>query len=116
MPAGDRTGPAGVGPRSGRASGYCSGFDAPGYARSGGRGSGRGTGCGRGMGYGRGMGAGRGFRAGRGNGAGYPFTPFPYGAPAMSREDEVRMLKSQVESLELSKKEIERRLEELNRQ
>ncbi|MBC7227173.1 MAG: DUF5320 domain-containing protein [Thermoflexales bacterium] len=32
MPAGDRTGPMGMGPRTGRAAGYCAGSDAPGYA------------------------------------------------------------------------------------
>ncbi len=31
MPTGDRTGPMGQGPRTGRARGFCSGFDAPGY-------------------------------------------------------------------------------------
>lgn len=31
MPTGDRTGPMGEGPRTGRARGYCSGFDTPGY-------------------------------------------------------------------------------------
>jgi hypothetical protein len=32
MPAGDRTGPRGMGPRSGRAAGYCAGFEMPGCA------------------------------------------------------------------------------------
>jgi len=31
MPAGDRTGPLGLGPMTGRAAGYCSGFPGPGY-------------------------------------------------------------------------------------
>ena len=31
MPRGDRTGPAGLGPRTGRAAGYCEGFSVPGY-------------------------------------------------------------------------------------
>ena len=31
MPAGDRTGPNGMGPKSGRGAGYCSGYDRPGY-------------------------------------------------------------------------------------
>lgn len=30
MPFGDRTGPAGLGPRTGRGAGYCSGFGVPG--------------------------------------------------------------------------------------
>jgi hypothetical protein len=31
MPFGDRTGPAGMGPMTGRAAGFCAGFPAPGY-------------------------------------------------------------------------------------
>ena len=31
MPRGDRTGPMGMGPRTGRAAGYCAGYDMPGY-------------------------------------------------------------------------------------
>lgn len=31
MPRGDRTGPTGMGPRSGRAAGYCAGYDTPGF-------------------------------------------------------------------------------------
>lgn len=32
MPKGDRTGPVGTGPRSGRMAGFCRGFNTPGYA------------------------------------------------------------------------------------
>lgn len=32
MPGGDRTGPLGAGPRTGRGMGYCSGYNLPGYA------------------------------------------------------------------------------------
>jgi hypothetical protein len=31
MPRGDRTGPAGMGPMTGRAAGYCAGYNAPGF-------------------------------------------------------------------------------------
>ncbi|MGB9797357.1 MAG: DUF5320 domain-containing protein, partial [bacterium] len=31
MPFGDRTGPLGRGPRTGRGAGFCSGFPVPGY-------------------------------------------------------------------------------------
>jgi len=31
MPRGDQTGPAGMGPMTGRAAGYCAGYNAPGY-------------------------------------------------------------------------------------
>ncbi|MBY9008556.1 MAG: DUF5320 domain-containing protein [Candidatus Lokiarchaeota archaeon] len=63
MPGGDRTGPRGLGIRTGRVLGYCAGYDAPGstygpgfsYGRGGGRGmvwsSGRGRGYGRGWDY-----------------------------------------------------------------
>lgn len=65
MPGGDRTGPWGRGPRTGRALGYCSGNEVPGYAHPDGarwpmrtaRG-GRGPGFGRGMGFRRGLGRG----------------------------------------------------------
>ncbi|HKL24333.1 MAG TPA: DUF5320 domain-containing protein [Candidatus Nanoarchaeia archaeon] len=45
MPRGDKTGPEGKGPRTGRQMGYCSGNDSPGYTVSG-RGLGRGFGRG----------------------------------------------------------------------
>ena len=34
MPGGDGTGPAGLGPMTGRAAGYCAGFPAPGFANA----------------------------------------------------------------------------------
>lgn len=81
MPAGDRTGPWGMGPRTGRGFGYCSGFQAPGFMYPGpGLGYGRGFGFGRGFGRGMGFGRGRGFRRAWFGGAyGYPYpamTPF----------------------------------------
>ncbi len=48
MPRGDKTGPAGQGPMTGRGMGYCAGYAGPGYADSPGRGMGRGFGAGRG--------------------------------------------------------------------
>lgn len=51
MPGGDRTGPMGAGPMTGRSAGYCAGTGTPGYTRHGfGRGRGFGRGWGRGMG------------------------------------------------------------------
>jgi hypothetical protein len=63
MPGGDRTGPLGMGPLSGRAAGYCAGYGMPGFVNSAlGRGFGGGFGRGRGFG-GRGYGGGgRGWR------------------------------------------------------
>lgn len=92
MPFGDRTGPWGFGPMTGRAMGYCAGFPAPGFMNPG-FGSGRGFGFGRG--FGRGLGRGLGFGRGRGwrwnaywPSLGYPSPwampygfPFPYGHP-----------------------------------
>ena len=59
MPAGDKTGPMGDGPVTGRGAGYCGGNDSPGFASSGRvdngfRGPGRGKGLGRGGGGRRG--------------------------------------------------------------
>lgn len=53
MPGGDRTGPMGMGPMTGRGAGYCGGSAAPGFAGGAlggffGRGRGRGGGGGRG--------------------------------------------------------------------
>jgi len=54
MPRGDGTGPAGQGSMTGRAMGYCAGFNAPGFMNAG-------FGMGVGRGFGRGLGRGRGF-------------------------------------------------------
>lgn len=54
MPGGDRTGPRGMGPRTGHAAGFCAGFQQPGYMNPvPGRGAGRGGGCFGGGGRGR---------------------------------------------------------------
>ena len=95
MPAGDGTGPMGMGPMTGRAAGYCAGYPTPGFMNPYGRGwfgrgyapyatpyaagmpgaypysapffgRGLGMGWGRGFGRGLGMGWGRGFGRGRG--------------------------------------------------
>jgi hypothetical protein len=58
MPRGDGTGPAGMGPMTGRAAGFCAAYGMPGYANPvPGRGFGMGFGRGRGFG-----GGGRGWR------------------------------------------------------
>ncbi|MGM0498613.1 MAG: DUF5320 domain-containing protein [Bacillota bacterium] len=80
MPRGDRRGPDGAGPMTGRSLGYCAGNDQPGFTanaapQGAGRGlrngAGRGPGFGRGFGRGRRMGNGRSFLAARGRGAYY---------------------------------------------
>jgi hypothetical protein len=122
MPAGDGTGPVGMGPRTGRGVGYCSGFDAPGWAY---------PGFGRGFARGRGYG-GRGMRGGGGWGwrnqfyatglprwARWGIPPAaPYGTPyaAPSREQEVDMLKGEAEWLRGQLDSIARRMEELGQE
>ena len=79
--------------------------------------TGRGFGFGKGMHLGRGMGGGRGFGRGwskRTGNAG--FVPRYTWAQPMSKEDEIKLLKSQADSLTLSQKEIEERLRELERE
>lgn len=113
MPRGDRTGPRGMGPMTGRGLGYCAGFDAPGYASPG-------PGYGRGRGWG---GGGRGWRhwyyaTGLPRWARYGYPPAapyaPYWQP-MSREQEADMLKSQAEALKRELEAIAQRLEDLEK-
>jgi hypothetical protein len=114
MPTGDRTGPSGTGSGTGRAMGYCHGFDSPGYTKGQGRGMGRG---GR-SDYGRGMGRGQGFMAGRGRGFyGQGFAPgYPAAMPVIGKDEEVRILKSQIDYLANEQKNIEKRLKELGKE
>jgi hypothetical protein len=121
MPAGDRTGPMGMGPMTGRGLGYCAGYPAPGYMHPApGRGMGWGRGWGRGRGLGRGWG--RGWRAGSWGAPdyGYAQTPNPYyygaqpGYPApQAPEQEAAMLKQQAQDMESTLQEIKQRIEEL---
>ena len=106
MPAGDRTGSMGQGPRSGRGLGYCSGFDSPGYAKRQGGAKGRGFGFGRG--HGRGIGRGKGY------GRGWDVQASPW-ANTTSKEDEIKLLKSQADELKRTQTNIEKRLTELEK-
>ena len=104
MPWGDRTGPAGQGPRTGRGLGYCNGYNQPGYATSPGfgRGYGRGFGFGRGAwGWGRG---GYGYGWGRGWAGGYwPVPPVqsepPKSTERTTNEQELTDMKNELHSL-----------------
>ena len=117
MPRGDRTGPGGWGPMTGRGMGYCAGYDAPGYA---GPASGFGPGRGRGW-WG---GGGRGWRhryygTGQPRWARYDYpSPWAYGryGPAMTEEQEVELLKDQAEALRRQMEAITKRLEELEKE
>ena len=110
MPAGDGTGPMGQGPMTGRATGYCAGFQMPGNMNSSlGRGRGRGQGCGQGRGWRRGR-----FGMGgpeRFEGASYPEAP-AYGGASLP-EQEAQALKAQVERFEATLADIKKRLGEL---
>jgi hypothetical protein len=112
MAKGDRTGPMGQGPMTGRALGFCSGYDTPGSTKGFGCGMGRGFGFGRGMGMGRGMGRGFGRNWNSGNAFGGFHSGFSQ-SPSINKDDEIKLLKSQIEFLKGSQKDIEKRLSEL---
>ncbi len=120
MPRGDRTGPAAMGPMTGRAAGYCAGFDVPGYTNPV---PGRGFGFGRGGGWGRGRGYRNRYyatglpgwaRAGYAPAGGTP-SAASYGAPA-NREQQVEALRVQSEWLQEQLGAINERIEELESQ
>lgn len=116
MPGGNRTGPMGMGPRTGRGAGYCSGFGAPGSANmTSGRGGGIGFGRGRGF-----SGGGRGLRN-RFYATGTPGwmrynadfgQPIGFGMP--DPETEKQALKRQADALKAQMEHIHSRLEELD--
>ncbi len=126
MPGGDHTGPLGQGPQTGRAAGYCAGYDMPGYMNPI-PGYGLGMGRGRGGGWG---GGGRGWRhrfyatgltgwqrGGRGRGRrGFMTYPMEYDMPVPTREQQVSMLQADLQCLEQNAELLRRRIEELNAQ
>ena len=91
MPAGDRTGPEGMGPMTGRGAGLC----ATGQVNN----TGPGFGYRRGRGFGRGMGRGFGYRAA----APAPLTP----------EEQLEALKAQAAGLELQFKVLNEQIGKL---
>lgn len=117
MPGGDRTGPAGLGPMTGRAGGYCAGYAVPGYANPIG---------GRGLGFGYGRGLGLGFRGGLGGRGGWggrltaPYAGYGYAVPpvapyvsALTRDQEIDALQGQAKYFEDVLADIKKRLGEL---
>jgi hypothetical protein len=107
MPGGNKKGPMGQGPMTGRNLGFCGGYDTPGFTKGYGQaGRGAGSGLGRGFARGRGKGAGRGMGPGRFNTGGWM-------PGAMKQEDEAQVLRAQAENLKGSLKDIEDRLNEL---
>jgi len=121
MPRGNGTGPAGMGPMTGRAAGFCAGYSAPGFANPiGGRGA-----------FGRG-GGGRGWRNmyyatgmpgyARYNMGYQAWGQPPAGAasynppqPQMTAEQEVEMLKNQAKYMEDDLKAINDRITEIEK-
>ena len=109
MPRGDRTGPMGMGPMTGRGAGFCAGYSAPGYMNPvGGRGY-----------WGRGRGGGRGWRhwyhaTGLSGWArapmGIPARPF---APTMTAEQELDGLKKQAEYFQGALDQLNQRIQQL---
>jgi hypothetical protein len=108
MPRGDRTGPIGMGPMTGRRMGFCAGYSYPGFMFGGpGYGMGRGMGAGRGFGRGLGLGRNRGWRYGGYGGVwGYPPQSF-------TQEDEVAYLENQAKEIKEDLNQIKTRLNEL---
>ena len=97
MPFGDRTGPLGEGPMTGRRMGYCAGYNSPGNARGYGYGRGRGLGYGYGRGYG--------FRHEDWN------VPPPAPAKSVQTSDEVSGLRAEIDKLRNSIDAILERLD-----
>ena len=140
MPAGDGTGPMGMGPITGRAMGYCSGFQAPGFANAGfgrgfaGRGAvpfGRG---GRNRFWARSTGQPGWYRAGAGYPAfgrwpvqtqavpvqsgqqpAYPFVQPTNEQERQSLEQDKEMLKQELEAIKRDIESIEKRMTEIKK-
>ncbi len=104
MPFGDRTGPLGQGPMTGRGRGYCTENATPGRSNAG---------PGRGMG--RGGRSGRGWRNQfRATGMNAWETPFAVPSAPADRPQEVAALKSAIDELQSSLNEIRKRVEVLS--
>ena len=109
MPRGDKTGPWGTGPMTGRRAGYCAGFSVPGYMNPVG-GYVRGWKRGRGRGWGRGFGRGRfAYPAPPAVQSGYPPARHPVGQP-QAPEQEIEALKNYQKDLESEKADLEQEM------
>lgn len=117
MPGGDRTGPWGAGPMTGRGAGYCAGHAVPGYVNA------IGGGFGRGGGFGGGRRGGRGYRNrywatgipgwAQGGPAMVPDVPGGYAYGAAAAREELEVLKSQAQYFEGALEDIKKRIQEL---
>ncbi len=132
MPTGDRIGPMGQGSRTGRARGFCSGFDTPGYEDGSYRNRGWGVGINQTVRSGKGVASGRGFgrrrNAGRGAGIGQGYGAdrlYSFGLllseliqhipwqEILHKRDEIEELKTEAKRLKRSNEELEEKLREL---
>jgi hypothetical protein len=114
MPGGDRTGPLGHGPMTGRRAGFCAGYQVPGNENPR-------YGFGRRLGRGIGRGVGRGY-LGRGRRLwwGYPY-PDPNYNPTIypqtiSKEEEKTYLEETIKNLEEEIKSIRKRIGEISKE
>jgi hypothetical protein len=96
MPQGDRTGPNGQGPMTGRGMGFCSGSNTPGY-----------------MNPRSGRGMGRGFGRGRGFGFRQDFVQLQVQPQVITEAQEKEMLKQELEAIKAEQSEIEAQLKKL---
>lgn len=102
MPRGDKTGPNGQGPMTGRRMGFCAGANAPGFMNSG---FSRSTGRDFGRGFGRGLGWRQGFQQAQ---------PIQQIQPTVITEkQEKQFLEQELSALKEDIKEIEKRLKEM---
>ncbi|NLE39246.1 MAG: DUF5320 domain-containing protein [Pirellulaceae bacterium] len=112
MPGGDRTGPAGMGPMTGRGAGFCAGANVPGFLNRGFGGFGRGRGGGgrgwRNRHYATGLTGWQ--RAGMGAAAPQAATP------TISVEAEKQFVEAQVAMMQSQLDELKNRLAELEAQ
>ena len=108
MPRGNRTGPMGMGPRTGRGLGYCSGYNIPGYMHS--------APIGRGRAWGGRMGRGRGRGWGWGNQPGYAISYPSFYPEPISPTEEAKILEETLEDLKIQMKTVEKRIEALNKE
>lgn len=114
MPRGDRTGPLGMGPMTGRAAGYCAGYGVPGYMN---------PVPGRGFGIGFG-GWGRGFHwrhwyyaTGLPGWVRFGYSPaWGWSVPSLTKEQETDMLKAQAKALQEQFDAINKRITELEQE
>jgi len=118
MPRGDRTGPMGYGPMTGRGMGYCAGYDSPGYTKPGfgyrGFGGGRGRGFAHGFGRGFGRGWGRGWRHHPPAwGPGWFAWDWEPGFQAPTQEQELDYLQAEAEALKEQLDAIQARIADL---